>query len=74
MVLPILPAASAPPVLGALLEKRPPKIIYVSCDPATLARDLKLLCAGGYSIQSVEPVDMFPQTYHIESVTTLTIG
>ena len=61
----------APEVVQALISSRPRKIVYVSCDPATLARDLKLLAEGGYQIEGVEPVDMFPQTYHIESVTTL---
>jgi 23S rRNA (uracil1939-C5)-methyltransferase len=58
-----------PPVLHALLARAIPRIVYVSCDPATLARDLALLCADGhYRIQSVQPLDMFPQTHHIECV------
>ena len=60
-------------MLDAILARRPPRLVYVSCDPATLARDLKLLVAGGYTLQQVEPIDMFPQTYHIESVSTLTL-
>src|SRR5581483_1847076 len=61
----------APEVVRALLETHAERLVYVSCDPATLARDLRLLRDGGYSIEQVEPIDMFPQTYHIETVTSL---
>jgi 23S rRNA (uracil1939-C5)-methyltransferase len=61
----------APEVVHALIDTHPERLVYVSCDPATLARDLRLLHDGGYAIQQVEPIDMFPQTYHIETVTTL---
>tara|TARA_A100001037_G_scaffold80491_4_gene72504 strand:- start:1969 stop:3861 length:1893 start_codon:yes stop_codon:yes gene_type:complete len=57
--------------LDALLENPPPKIVYISCDPETLARDLAILTSGPFNIDCVQPVDMFPQTYHIESVTIL---
>ena len=50
-----------------------PRIVYVSCNPTTLARDLQLLSPFGYSIDKVQPVDMFPHTFHIESVTKLAL-
>ena len=54
-----------------LLSVKAPNLIYVSCNPATLARDLKLLAEGGYAIEAIQPVDMFPHTFHIEAVAKL---
>jgi len=58
-------------VIRGILDLQPLRICYVSCDPATLARDLKKLVAGGFSIQSLCGFDMFPQTHHVETVVHL---
>ncbi len=58
--------------LDALVARQPRRIAYVSCDPATLARDARVLVERGYRIQYVQPVDMFPQTWHIECVALFT--
>ena len=55
-------------VVDGIVERKPERLVYVSCDPATLARDAKRLVAGGFELQEIVPVDLFPQTYHIESV------
>ncbi len=60
-----------PAAIDALIERVPRKIAYVSCDPTTLARDVRQLVAAGYRLMNVQPVDMFPQTYHIETVAML---
>ncbi len=57
-----------PLFLTKLMEMKPRCLIYVSCDPATLARDLALLQTGGYKVLSAEPFDMFPQTIHVETI------
>lgn len=54
-----------------MLKMAPSRIVYVSCDSATLARDLKLLCAGGYRLERVRPVDQFAHTVHVETVCLL---
>jgi 23S rRNA (uracil1939-C5)-methyltransferase len=56
------------PVLDAMLALEPQRVVYVSCDPATLARDAALLEAGGYALAYAQPVDVFPQTRHVEVV------
>lgn len=60
--------------LYSLMTLSPDKVIYVSCNPETLARDLEVLSNGGYTIRKIQPVDMFPHTNHIECVTLLTKG
>ncbi|HTU71504.1 MAG TPA: 23S rRNA (uracil(1939)-C(5))-methyltransferase RlmD [Candidatus Baltobacteraceae bacterium] len=57
--------------LGAIAEAKAPYVWYLSCDPATLARDLKFLAANGYRLGIVQPFDMFPQTGHVETLVTL---
>ena len=49
----------------------PEKVVYVSCDPATLARDLKILCGNGYELKRVRAVDQFPMSVHVETVALL---
>ena len=58
-------------LLDTMVEMKPERIVYVSCDSATLARDLKYLCERGYEIQRVKPVDQFPHTVHVETVVLL---
>ena len=58
-------------LIRTMVEMQPEKIVYVSCDPATLARDLKRICEGGYEIRRVRGVDMFPETVHVETVVLL---
>ncbi|MDR3593349.1 23S rRNA (uracil(1939)-C(5))-methyltransferase RlmD [Clostridium sp.] len=59
-------------LLDAIGEAKPERVVYVSCDPGTLARDLKYLNKIGYEVVEVQPVDMFPMTKHVETVTLLT--
>jgi len=55
-------------VLQSMIDMAPERIVYVSCNPGTLARDCRILAAKGYRVQEVQPVDMFPWTYHVECV------
>jgi len=63
-------AGCAPPLLEALAEGRVARLVYVSCDPATLARDAARLTALGYRLKELQPIDLFPQTFHVETVST----
>ncbi len=65
-------AGCHPDTLRALCQTPPGRVVYVSCDPETLARDLAILAEGGFAVDTVEPVDMFPHTYHVECVASLT--
>lgn len=57
--------------LGAVLTAKPKRLVYVSCNPVTLARDLAVLTQGGYKIKQIQPVDLFPWTSHVECVVKL---
>ncbi|MGI5989336.1 MAG: 23S rRNA (uracil(1939)-C(5))-methyltransferase RlmD [Lachnospiraceae bacterium] len=61
-----------PELLDTMIQMHPDRIVYVSCDPATLARDLKILTQAGFRLKRVQPVDMFPETMAVETVTQLT--
>jgi 23S rRNA (uracil1939-C5)-methyltransferase len=60
-----------PNVAREIVRLRPERIVYVSCEPSTLARDLRVLCDGGYTLARTRMVDMFPQTYHLEAISLL---
>ncbi len=62
-----------PKALDVLVKERVPKVVYVSCNPSTQARDVKIMRANGYALKSLELVDMFPHTPHIETVASLVL-
>ena len=55
-------------LLETIVKMAPERVVYVSCDSATLARDMKYLCGNGYEVRKVRAVDMFPMTVHVETV------
>ena len=61
-------AGAEPEAVRGIIALRPRHVSYVSCDPATLARDLLALTSAGYSLASVRAFDLFPQTHHVETV------
>lgn len=65
-------SGSSPRFLSALSKMQPSRIIYISCNPETQARDLLFLCKRGYKVRKIQPVDMFPHTNHVETVVALT--
>jgi len=58
-------------VIRAIARLAPRRVIYISCNPTTLAPDLRELVAAGYEVRAVQPVDLFPQTYHVECLVQL---
>lgn len=68
------PRLGAKPAIPLLLQLRAKRMVYVSCDPQTLARDLRQLVDGGYVLEQVEGYDMFPQTFHVEAVARLRLA
>lgn len=60
-------------LLTTIIEQKPKRVVYVSCNPATLARDLRILEDGGYKTVEIQPVDMFPQTTHVEVIVKLVL-
>jgi tRNA/tmRNA/rRNA uracil-C5-methylase (TrmA/RlmC/RlmD family) len=61
-------------VAEAMVRRRPRRVVYVSCDAATFARDLKILMAGGYALNELRVFDLFPMTEHVELVASLDLG
>lgn len=57
--------------LSSVVKLQPKRVVYVSCNPETQARDMKYLVKNGYQVKEIQPVDMFPQTNHVEGVALL---
>jgi 23S rRNA (uracil1939-C5)-methyltransferase len=64
----------SPLALSGLVHLKPPRIVYLSCDPATLARDVRRFVEAGYTLGHVEAFDLFPNTAHVEVLVTLSAG
>ena len=64
-------AGSSPEFLRAAVKLAPKRIVYISCNPETQARDLAHLTKNGYKVRAIQPVDMFPHTNHVETVVGL---
>ena len=64
-------AGSSKKFIDSLTKMAPERIVYISCNPETLARDLQLIIKKGYAVKAIQPVDMFPHTNHIECVVLL---
>jgi 23S rRNA (uracil1939-C5)-methyltransferase len=62
------PRAGCKTIMDQMIRLKPQKIVYVSCEPTTLSRDLRLFSESGYSLQGLNLIDMFPQTYHMEII------
>jgi 23S rRNA (uracil1939-C5)-methyltransferase len=62
------PRTGCKAVLDQVVRLKPQKIVYISCEPTTFSRDLRLLSESGYSLQGLGLIDMFPQTYHMEVI------
>ena len=68
------PRTGAADAISKIVKLNPARVTYVSCDPATLARDLRMLIDSGYELSRIAAVDLFPQTYHVETVAALVRG
>lgn len=68
IVLDSIRAGCSEKVIDVISEIKPKKIVYISCNVSTLARDIEWLTQKGYTLQKVQPVDMFPETMHVECV------